>query len=520
MKATSAVSVILLLTSVSSAQVFVEGPLYPHTAPTPPVQVGGSLAADDGLALVSGLEPEAAGYRGVVYCYERTSDGWSLYQRIPSPGIGDWFGGGVEVAGEYAFIGAAGQPGPQGNPAGAVYALERQGPGNEWSVTQVLTAALPATTDLFGSAIDCDGDLLVVTSQPTQTGPRVHVFEREISGWEQTITWHPSGPVRVANGRLLRSTGNVVEVLEKVNDAWTIVDTLESSGPGSHGVIGADGDRVITVHGWPTSLFHVFERSSVEWELVDSFWPSALSPDYSLSLVGSLHGDTFVTKASSTQPPITSSLVVFKPSSAGWARTAFLGSPAVDHLFFAGDFAFSGEELLVSDSNEGFQGNGGVWVYNVPEKVRATAFCTDDVAPCGNPDPFGGCATSFSSAGARILASGTTSMAADDLLIHGRHFRTNSTAFLFLGIGTLSTPLTWSNGLLGLSGRFGRLAPIQVDGEGNFVAGGLAAQSTRLPSALQLGPGIYGLQGVFLDANGLCGGSFGTSNALELEFIP
>lgn len=111
-------------------------------------------------------------------------------------------------------------------------------------------------------------------------------------------------------------------------------------------------------------------------------------------------------------------------------------------------------------------------------------------------------------------------MAADDLLIHGRHFRTNSTAFLFLGIGTLSTPLTWSNGLLGLSGRFGRLAPIQVDGEGNFVAGGLAAQSTRLPSALQLGPGIYGLQGVFLDANGLCGGSFGTSNALELEFIP
>ena len=97
MKATSAVSVILLLTSVSSAQVFVEGPLYPHTAPTPPVQVGGSLAADDGLALVSGLEPEAAGYRGVVYCYERTSDGWSLYQRIPSPGIGDWFGGGVEV---------------------------------------------------------------------------------------------------------------------------------------------------------------------------------------------------------------------------------------------------------------------------------------------------------------------------------------------------------------------------------------------------------------------------------------
>jgi len=59
-------------------------------------------------------------------------------------------------------------------------------------------------------------------------------------------------------------------------------------------------------------------------------------------------------------------------------------------------------------------------------------YCFGVACPCGNNDPSGGCVNS-SGQGARLDATGTSSVSADDLVFHATHMSTHSVSIILAG---------------------------------------------------------------------------------------
>ena len=147
-----------------------------------------------------------------------------------------------------------------------------------------------------------------------------------------------------------------------------------------------------------------------------------------------------------------------------------------------------------------------------------TASCFGDgsagACPCGNAGGAGeGCASS-TGAGAKLGASGTTSVAANDQVFTATQVRPNALSILLQGDLAIGA-VPFGDGLRCVGGVLKRLGTQQANGAGTVSfgpglagAGGWNAGST------------YGFQAYYRDPLGPCGANFNASHALSIGFVP
>jgi hypothetical protein len=153
-----------------------------------------------------------------------------------------------------------------------------------------------------------------------------------------------------------------------------------------------------------------------------------------------------------------------------------------------------------------------------------SSFCGCDAgSPCGNTATGSGCANS-TGAGALLAGAGSTSVAADDLVLSLSSMPANQSGLLFMGSGTGAVPS--GDGLRCVTpGALGTFRfPVQGSGAaGEIVLGpGIAALSAGFdqPTGAIASGSTWYFQGWYRDPNGPCSSTFNLSNALAVSFVP
>jgi hypothetical protein len=144
---------------------------------------------------------------------------------------------------------------------------------------------------------------------------------------------------------------------------------------------------------------------------------------------------------------------------------------------------------------------------------------------CGNDDPSGegGCANA-TGLGARLRASGSTSVASDDLVLTTDQLPAGSTAWLIMGRATSSTPFEDGFLCIGLRQR-AHIFPPQLVGasgivqEGPGIAGASCSLWSQPRACIVAGSSAY-FQTFYRDPAGMVNGCWGKnfSNALAVTF--
>lgn len=171
------------------------------------------------------------------------------------------------------------------------------------------------------------------------------------------------------------------------------------------------------------------------------------------------------------------------------------------------------------------QGNGCVAVTFIGTcgGSNAVAYCDcASGAPCANVDAQGGCANS-TGAGARLAATGTSSVTSDDLVLTTTLTTPNQFGIVYMGPGQLST--IFGDGLrcVGAAGvGVFRFPPVNGGAQGTLVHGPVVGHSQAVfPAQGQITAGsTWNFQAWYRDPSGPCGGGFNLSNGLSVTFTP
>ena len=143
--------------------------LVPNT-PQPAAWFGSGVALDgERLAVGATGETTSSFTSGAAYVFERSGSGFAQRARVvaSNPGIADFFGETVGLAGDTLVVGAFGASTSQGS-SGAIYVYERA--GDDWPQLQQLGPSNASADALFGARLAFDGDLLVTGASQEDSG--------------------------------------------------------------------------------------------------------------------------------------------------------------------------------------------------------------------------------------------------------------------------------------------------------------------------------------------------------------
>ncbi|HEV8113949.1 MAG TPA: hypothetical protein VGR31_14335 [Planctomycetota bacterium] len=151
-------------------------------------------------------------------------------------------------------------------------------------------------------------------------------------------------------------------------------------------------------------------------------------------------------------------------------------------------------------------------------------YCYGGGCPCGNDDGTAGCAHSLGWGG-RLLGSGSTSVAADDLAITAFNMPPNRFARFYMSQHSTMVPL--GDGLLcaggGGSGYPAMRFPVQNTG----ISGSIAMPEhlvgyvlAHFPSSAIIAGATWNMQTWYRDPPGPCGNRFNTTNSYAVTFTP
>ena len=197
---------------------------------------------------------------GAVYVFVRGMDGtWEqqAFLKASNAGNGDRFGGAVAIDGDTLVVGADWEDGIADN-SGAAYVFTRDGTGN-WSEQQILKASNVGGEDWFGSAVDIEGDTIIVGARNEAgngiDGPAdnsengagaVYVFTRSGN------TWTEQDYLKASNAEAFDRFGISVAL-----DGDTLA--VGASGEASDGSSDADNSES------GAGAVYVFTRSGSSW---------------------------------------------------------------------------------------------------------------------------------------------------------------------------------------------------------------------------------------------------------------
>jgi hypothetical protein len=152
-----------------------------------------------------------------------------------------------------------------------------------------------------------------------------------------------------------------------------------------------------------------------------------------------------------------------------------------------------------------------------------SAYCYGSACPCGNDDPLAGCAntTGF---GGRLAASGSTSVAADDIEIFAFQIPANHNGRFYMSQITAQVPFGDGFVCAGGGGYPSFRFPLATSGPaGAFMTPEhlIAFCNTHFVASGHIAPGAtWHFQVWYRDPSGPCGSNFNTTNSTSVVFEP
>lgn len=399
-------------------------------------RLGENLALQgDRLAVGSSWDAQDQYQSGAVRVYERVGSTWSQVVKLKGTNVAynRNLGRSIALDGDTIVAGASYECCAT-SPAGNAYVFRRV--GGTWTQEAMLSGVGTGASDAFGHAVAIDGDRLVV-GQPGlgyaggNTRGSVHVFTRSGSTWTQsqriegpsTGSHHFFGQsVALAGSTLVvgvpgtpapggtQSRSGRVDVFELVAGSFVPVATLAANDASENDRFGESLalDADVLVVGAPGYEYasglggaYVFERNAGVWSLRTKLVSSIRSSGGELGTSVAVDGTDVAVGSPRSDLPVTDT---------GWALT-----------------------------------------YELPLSAVGTAFCLGDgtsgPCPCSNGTAAGlqlGCKNGLQR-GAWVVATGSSSVAANDLAFHAHGVR-NTTCVLTASASS-SPSVPFGNGL-------------------------------------------------------------------------
>ncbi len=549
-------ALVLLVGTTASAQSWLREFIAADAAPDD--VYGSSVAVDQSLLVVGAPWADATGTTldsGRAYVYRQLGSSWVEEARLtPSdPTTAGLFGVSVAMMGNTIAVGAPGAR-AGGVPQGAVYMFERV--GGAWTEVARLSAADALWGDEFGASLDLDGSLLLVGA-PGRFGiaansGAAYLFERLVV-WSQQAKFVASDSeeldrfgeavaiygTRAAVGAPseddpIKESG-AVYIYEGFGTVWNEVAKLKPADAVPFDAFGSAlalwGERLIagapggTWVGVKSGSVVMYESSVSGWLQLDRILPNDLGAGDRFGTAVSMHADKLIVGGPRHDGSSGDSGAAWFFGWAGtnWLQLATLSAPSPGpHYNFGSSVSLSSSRLAVGSpyTSSAMNSAGSVDLWSTAGGAQHTVFCFGVTCPCGNEDQNGGCFNS-TGRGARLGASGSLSLAHDDLRITTTDLA--AAQFVVLFMGPAQTSSLFGDGLrcadaggpLGPGYRL--LGPPQLAGPGGIVSVGPG----RFQSVPGVAPGVTRyLQSWYRDSAGPCGSSFNVSNAIAVTFTP
>lgn len=501
----------------------------------------GAWEEDSASTGVNGTESDdSAENSGAVYVFVRNGGVWSqqAYLKASNCGAGDRFGAQLDLEGDLLVVGApeedcgnagvgAAQADDSLSNSGAVYVFSRA--AGVWSQEEYLKPASPGEEDRFGTSVALSGDTVVVGARFESGGSTgvggneqddsvpssgaAYVFVRDTTGWSQQAY------LKASNAGQYDYFGSAVDVdgdVVVVGTEWE-----DSGGPGFAPTPNDQGER-------DSGAAYVFERTGTTW--AQSAFLKASNPyenDYFGASVA-VRGDHLVVGAygeDGNAPGVDANQLgswfkrgwgaayLFRKEGPGWRQTAYLKSSNMGEDDLGWAVAMGPTTIVVGapgedsgamgiegdQQDESRPGSGAVYVFSRADSLGSTFCFQGEVSrgtycPCSNyGGPGRGCANS-SGVGARLEASGTDSVLADDLQFTVSGARPHQHGVIVQGAGR--TIMRFADGLLCAGSPTERVEVIFLDGGGAgstgesiVVNGSVSPGQTRYYQAWYRDPG-------------------------------
>ncbi len=154
-------------------------------------------------------------------------------------------------------------------------------------------------------------------------------------------------------------------------------------------------------------------------------------------------------------------------------------------------------------------------------------YCFGNSCPCGNDDPFSGCANlgsdgwNFTGGGLEVV-SGSDYACADDLVLRAYDLASNKSALLFMGAAPLELPFGDGKLCIGAGGvGIFRYGVHTTDSSGTILETNIVSRSQSFASGGRIrGGSTWYFQVWYRDPGGPCASAFNTTNALVVTFLP
>ncbi len=282
--------------------------------------------------------------------------------RASDPGTSDLYGHAVDIDGDVAVVGSVLDDNSHGGDAGAVYVYERT--GGVWIQSAKLEAANGATSDLFGVSVAIDEDTIVVGASLDDTAGggdagSVYVFARCGGAWTQlSQLFHPTGAASDYFGAGVSIDGDTILV-------GCYADNTCAGDSGSAWVF------VRNDSGTPNDL------CDDTWALQSQLVPSVCQVGAQFGIRVDIQGDRAVVGANGEDSPEIDrgAAYVFERSGTAWSQTTqLLAGDGTGGDQFGVDVALDGNRILVGsyldDAPEGdrgstyyFERQAGFWLF-------------------------------------------------------------------------------------------------------------------------------------------------------------
>ena len=269
---------------------------------------------------------------GAAYVFTRSGTQWSQQAKLTAAdgAASDEFGTSVAISGNSIVVGSW-QDGDGGAASGSAYVFVRS--GTTWTQQQKLTAAGAQAGDLFGGAVDIDGNTVAVGARSDNAkgadSGAVHVFTRS------TATWSLQQKLHASDADLSEEFGDSVAL-----EADTLIAGKSSVGAGSA---------------------YVFTRSGTTWTQQQKLTPSDGGSFDTFGKSVDVSGDTAIVGSPLNDGNSTDkgAAYVFTRSGTTWTLQQKL--TAIDKDAVAVGASFDDDKGSASGSTYGFVRKGSTW---------------------------------------------------------------------------------------------------------------------------------------------------------------
>ncbi len=350
---------------------------------------------------------------GAVFVYHWDGSQWTQQNKLTlsNPGYSLNFGESVAISGDYIVVGCTGHR-SNGELSGAAYVYYRS--GTSWNYQAILQPSSVQPYDYFGGHVDISGDYVIVGAQQhdhngMEDSGAAYIFHRNGTSWNEQSKLTASDAAEYSYiGKDVAISGdyctvttehlNKAYVYQRVNTTWTQLQIISGAG-----MLAADTfGKSVTMQGVYTlvggtfyngmeGVVYTFHRGATTYSEEGKLHPSNGSLEGSFGFSISLSGDKAVVGqyANSEVADYAGSAYVFERTGTTWNEVQQLfGSQIGEYDNFGWGVAISGDKALIgATQDEGDQPySGAVYAYTLTTTIANTSVPDNDQSLQQLPD--------------------------------------------------------------------------------------------------------------------------------------